>query len=619
MADVDVESLWSRLRRRKVVQWGIAYAAGAWGLLQGLGYVTATFQWPPMLQQFATIGLAIGLPIVLVLSWYHGDRGQQRVSAAEFVIITLLFLLGGGIFWRYDRASGVRAGETAVATSPAAPQAARAPNAVADPTTAAQAAANSIAVLPFVNMSGEPANEYFSDGISEEILNVLARTPDLQVAARTSSFAFKGQQKEIAEIARALKVRMVLEGSVRKQGERVRITAQLIDSASGFHAWSETYDRELKDIFAIQDEIALAIGEKMKVQVAATGSDGSTKPGTTSLEAHDHYLRGLSLWQMRRAAELGQAVGEFERAIAADPGYAAAYGGLALVYAVIADYTTRIPYGEALNRATDAAEMALVLDPLLPEPYAALGSVAASERRRATAQALFRRATALRPSFATAYQWMGQAEASRGNPAAGLVSLERASALDPRSRVVGENHAYVLIELGRYVEARATCERVLSFAPDHQGCHLASGIAELLDGRPQAARRFLTRAAELANPSALPLVKDLVEAFEGRGDRMSLARRLAAFPRDSYLRQGSGNLFSDSDTPALLVRLGAPVIALEYLERVSSEPYHLVDWAMAHTAVDPIRCEPRFQAVAKKLAIDDVRATSLCRSPAAST
>jgi TolB-like protein/Flp pilus assembly protein TadD len=620
MADEDVESLWSRLHRRKVVQWGIAYAAGAWGLLQGLGYVTATFQWPPMLQQLATIGLAIGLPIVLVIAWYHGDRGQQRVSAVEFVIITLLFLVGGGIFWRYDRASDAGTGEAVLATSPTGEQAAKGPDAAADQTPpAASASANSIAVLPFVNMSGDPANEYFSDGISEEILNVLARTPELQVAARTSSFAFKGQQTEIAEIARALKVRMVLEGSVRKQDERVRITAQLIDSTSGFHAWSETYDRDLQDIFAVQDEIARAIGEKMKVQVAGTGSDGSTKPGTTSLEAHDHYLRGLSLWQMRREAELWQGVAEFERAIAADPGYAAAHGGLSLVYGVIADYTTRIPYGEALTRATDAAEMALVLDPLLPEPYAALGLVANSERRRVTARALFQRAIALRPSFASAYQWMGQAEASGGNPAAGLVSLERASALDPRSRVVGDNHAYVLIELGRYAEARATCERILSFAPDYIGCQSNSGLAELLDGRPQAARPLLIRAAELANPSALPLVNEVVEAFEGRGDRMSIARRLAAFPRDSHLRQGSGNIFADSEIPPLLVRLGAPELALDYLERVSREPYHLIDMAMAHKALDPVRCEPRFQAMAKKLAIDDVRAKSLCRNPPAST
>ncbi len=278
MDNADVDSLWVRLRRRKVVQWGVAYGAGAWGLLQGLAYATATFHWPAMLQPLATLGLLIGLPIVLVIAWYHGDRGQQRVTAAELAIITLLFLVGGAMFWRYDRESNLGAAMAPAATPPTA----AATTAATTASTAAEhpqdAPDNSIAVLPFVNMSGDPASDYFSDGISEEILNVLASTPELQVAARTSSFAFKGQQKEVPLIARELRVRMVLEGSVRRQDQKVRITAQLIDAKTGFHLWSETYDRELKDIFAIQDEIARAIGEKMKVQLGGAGQGGVRAP-----------------------------------------------------------------------------------------------------------------------------------------------------------------------------------------------------------------------------------------------------------------------------------------------------------------------------------------------------
>jgi TolB-like protein len=160
--------------------------------------------------------------------------------------------------------------------------------------TAADSAAGdrSIAVLPFVNMSGDTANDYFSDGISEEILNVLARTADLQVAARTSSFSFKGKNAEVPEIARQLQVRMVLEGSVRKQDDRVRITAQLIDAKKGFHVWSQTYDRKLSDIFAIQDEIAKAIGDELEVQIGGKGEAGKSSAGTRDLKAFDLYLRG---------------------------------------------------------------------------------------------------------------------------------------------------------------------------------------------------------------------------------------------------------------------------------------------------------------------------------------
>jgi adenylate cyclase len=596
-AEQGGEGTWTRLRRRKVVQWGIAYAAGAWGLLQGLAYTTATFHWSEMLQPLATLGLLIGLPLVVVIAWYHGDRGQQRVTAAELAIITLLFMVGGAMFWRYDRVSPTSDDTTPTTATPS--------TAVAGQPT--DAPANSIAVLPFVNMSGDPAAEYFSDGISEEILNVLAGTRELQVAARTSSFAFKGRQQEVPAIARELRVRMVLEGSVRRQDQKVRITAQLIDAKTGFHVWSETYDRELKDIFAIQDEIARAIGDKLKVQVVGAGTDGAASAGTKNIVAHDHYLRGLALWQRRREAELWQAVDEFQRAIAADPGFADAYAGLALVYAVIGDYTARIEYSEALARATDAAEHALALDPSLPGPYAALGSVATAERRRTTGKALLQQAIALRPSFATAYQWLGTATMGSGDPVAGLAALERASALDPRSLVVAENHAYVLLTLGRYAEARAVCEPILAFEPDYAWCQMRSGFGQLLADKPAEARPFLMRAAELMNPSALPLVAQLMDALEGHGDRQALARRLAAFPARSHLDPGSGNIFSSAEIPALLMRLGTPDLALSYIERQSADPFLTPEWAMMLPAVDPIRCDPRFTAVAKKLAVNDLK------------
>lgn len=605
----NVDSLWARLRRRKVVQWGIAYAAGAWGLLQGLAYATATFHWPEVLQPLATLALLIGLPIVIVIAWYHGDRGHQRVTAAELAIITLLFLVGGAMFWRYERDVAAGGATLPLAVSPAA---APTPGSPEPAEAAGDVPDNSIAVLPFVNMSGDPSADYFSDGISEEILNVLASTPQLQVAARTSSFAFKDQQKEIPVIARELKVRMILEGSVRRQDQKVRITAQLIDAKTGFHVWSETYDRKLDDIFEIQDEIAQAIGEKMKVQLVGAGTGADEDPDTGSVEAHDHYLRGLALWQRRREAELWQAIEEFKSAVAADPGYAEAYAGLALVYSVISDYSTRISYSDAMYKATNAAEMTLALDPSLPEAYAALASVATYERRRATAGALYSRAITLRPSFATAHQWLGTALMAAGDPVSGLVSLERASALDPRSLVVAENHAYTLNALGRYEDARKVCEPIIAIEPDYFQCQLRSASAELLGGRPEKARPFLVRAAEISDPSALPLVDELVDALEGRGDRLAVARRLAAFPVRSFLNRGSGNIFSDAEIPWLLMLLGAPDLSLGYVERHSSEPFGSLDWAMANSSLDPIRCDPRFQAASKNLEITDLRAAKLC-------
>jgi tetratricopeptide (TPR) repeat protein len=405
---------------------------------------------------------------------------------------------------------------------------------------------------------------------------------------------------------------MVLEGSVRRQGEQVRVTAQLVDARSGFHVWSETYDREMKDIFAIQDEIARAIGEKMKVQVVEAVAAAGVKPDTRNLTAYDHYLRGLALWQRRREAELWQAVEEFEQSIAADPGFASAYGGLALVHAVIADYSSRIHYEEAYARATDAAEMALALDPTLPEPYAALATIAVFERRRVTAQALFNRAIALRPSFATAYQWMGTGLMASGDPAAGLAALERATALDPRSVIVADNHAFVLFALGRYAEGRSVCERIIAFAPEFFGCQIRAGFAELLLGRHESARSFLLSAAATLNPGAEPLVHTLVDTLEGRGDRLAVAQRLAQFAPLDYVDPRSDTIFSDTEIPALLVLLGAPDLALDYLDDHSRQPISTLPWTMMLPALDPLRCQSRFREIQKRLAIDDQRAAKQC-------
>jgi TolB-like protein len=596
------DGTWAKLRRRKVVQWGVVYAAGAWGLLQGLAYVSATFDWPRQLQQVATLTVLIGLPIVLVTAWYHGDKGQQRVTAAELVIIALLFLLGGGIFWRYDRAGHV--------TPPATPSASPTGTSKSGSSTAATVSARSIAVLPFVNMSGDPANEYFSDGISEEILNVLARVPDLSVAARTSSFQFKGEKRDVEQIAAQLKVRMVLEGSVRKQADRVRITAQLIDAQTGYHLWSETYDRELKDIFAIQDEIARAIGDELKVRVVGAAGSGSSVSGTKNLKAHDLYLRGMALWQVRRDSELWAATASFEQAIAADPGYAEAWGGLALCYAVIADYTVRISARDASARAREAAERALVLDPTLAEAYAALGNVENADLHYETAVALLKRAIALKPSFATAHQWLGTTLMVTGKREESLASLERAAALDPRSLIVASNYSSMLMIAGRNADAIAACEPTLEYAPDSILCVSNIAFAYLLDGQRDKARPYYEQWARNWDRVTIRQVAALFDALDGRSDRKAFARALAATPEGSWNDLASGNLMTNWDIPALLLLLDEKELAPGYIKAQSNNVN--VAWSLLLPAMDPIRCDARVRAKVSELKIRDLRADKLC-------
>ena len=620
-------SLIAELKRRNVIRVGAAYLALGWVTTQVTGTVAPALKLPDWTLPLVVWVGVIGFPFVLVFSWVfeltpEGLKRERVVDRSEsithltarrldFIIIGLLVL--ALLLYVVDRYGPPRQQQSA--TPPVAPSAVAASGVSPSAPAAAPAVPDkSIAVLPFVNMSGDSANEYFSDGISEEILNVLARTPELQVAARTSSFAFKGRSQDIPQIARELQVRMVLEGSVRKQEDRVRITAQLIDARTGFHVWSQAYDRKLADIFEIQDEIARAIGDELKVRIGGTDGAGAPARGTVNLAAYDAYLRGLTLWQERRGQSLWDAIAQFEQAVAADPEFAQAYAGLALVYAVLPDYSTRIGHLESYKRGTDAALMALALDPTQPEAYAVLASVnKLNKGQRATTYALFRRAIALRPSFATAHQWLGTELMAGGEPAAGLESSARAATLDPRSRIIAQNYAVVLTALGRYAEARAECDRALKFAPDYEGCHWQNGFDALLQGDLEAADRHLRRTSEINGTGAGPLIEALVEALAGRGDRRAVAERLAAFPTLAYLEPGSGSIYTYYETPAVLVMLGEPGLALDYLERHATQET-TAEWPLMIPALDPIRCEPRFTALITKLKTVDLHAARVCRA-----
>lgn len=368
------EGAWTKLRRRKVVQWGVAYAAGAWGVLQGLAYLSDTFDWPRQIQQFGTLALLIGLPIALVIAWYHGDRGQQRLSAPELAILTLLLLVGGGIFWLYQRG-----GDTPVTAAPAA-----------GPTAEATGSRPSIAVLPFVNLSNDPENEYFSDGLAEQLLNDLARVEGIEVVGRTSSFAFKGRNLDLRAIGKELGVAHILEGSVRKAGNRVRISAQLVSAGNGLNLWSASYDRELTDVFAVQEQIATQVIEALRVSLLGAEAQRLRARPTRNLEAYDAYLRGMQ--QLARASwgSLRQAAAEFRRALVLDPRYILAHVGLAEAYVTLA-YSGAVTPEEALDVAGPAIERALAIDPELPDAHAVRGWIENSRGDSAAAERSYRR------------------------------------------------------------------------------------------------------------------------------------------------------------------------------------------------------------------------------------
>jgi TolB-like protein len=497
------ERTWAKLRRRKVAQWGIAYAAGAWGLLQGLEFVTDTFHWPEQFQQLATIALLVGLPIVLVLAWYHGDRGQQRVTATELMIITLLFLIGGGIFWRYDRAA-ISPPTVAVPAGATAPT----PTPVAD-------ARPSIAVLPFVNMSGDKDNEYFSDGISEELLNVLVRVEGLGVASRTSSFGYKGSTLGTRDIARALKVNHILEGSVRKSGNQVRITAQLIDATNDRHLWSETYARELNDIFAIQEEIANAIVAAMRDKLGQAHGAApvvTVRKDTANLEAYQLYLKARELFIARR--NLSESMQLFEQVTQLDPGFARGWEGLAAVYAVAPSWNIEDRDYPALTKSV--ATKALELDPTLSMPWAALAS---AEQRLLPVNwvrifELHGRATAADPHNATAFLWRGIGWVNTAYFDRAIADFDRCLGIDPLYQNCTRWKAIALLYAGRTDQALRLFEQgvaagfVVNRADTFVAPLLRSGnrlAATLLLQQLGASPNVVTRVlASLEHPGPVP-------------------------------------------------------------------------------------------------------------------
>ena len=357
-SDGENQSPWAKLRSRKVVQWGIVYVAGAWGFLQGLQYVSDAFGWPGQLRQIAILALLIGLPIVLVVAWYHGDRGEQRVTGTELAILTLLFMLGGLLFWRYERSI-----ETPLAAT-------QVPAALTSPALVATDDRPSIAVLPFENRSADHKDGFFVDGMHDDILTQLSKVSALKVISRTSVEQFRDTRLPIKAIADQLEVNSILEGGVQRAGDRVRINVQLIDARTDAHVWAETYDRELTagNIFAIQTELAEDIASALKAALTPAEKERARVAPTRNLAAWEAYQLGQQRLAKRTASGLDEAEQFFRKAIELDPNFASAYAGLANSLALRVSYSdTSIT--RTLEQAQAAADAALKLDPGLSEAW----------------------------------------------------------------------------------------------------------------------------------------------------------------------------------------------------------------------------------------------------------
>ncbi|HEX5756585.1 MAG TPA: hypothetical protein VFY12_09565 [Arenimonas sp.] len=503
----------AELRRRNVIRVAGLYVVSAWLLIQIAETLLPIFDTPGWVLKALVVLLAIGFLPALVFSWvfeltpeglkreHEIDRSQSTVDVTarklDIAVIVLLLGIGALMLWR--------PGGSPTDTTPN--------KAVHSPSEAR--AARSIAVLAFEDLSAEGDQAYFAEGVSEELLNLLARIDNFKVAARTSSFKFKGQKVDIGEIGRALNVETVLEGSVRKSGNQVRVTAQLINVADGFHLWSASYDRELENIFAVQDEIAAAIVQALKLKLDL----GSATVGRTqNTKAYDHYLRGRQLTRVPTRSGLLRAVEQYEQAVALDPDFAAAYAGIADAWVWLEDYGG-VKSSESFPRAEQAAKRALQIDPESAEAHAAMAFVLDRYHDDSVgARAAFERTLQLNPNYVTAYNLYSDTLYDLGEYEQALEIRRKAVALDPLSVFFRSRLANTLSSLRRGDEARSILDQLFDEFPDNDFAHEEMGNLEAVQGQfAEAFRhyRFL-HDARPGDPFAAAQLARLAVQFEDR-------------------------------------------------------------------------------------------------------
>jgi TolB-like protein len=465
-------SLFSELKRRNVFRVAAAYLVTGWLLIEIGNTLEETLNLPDWADTLLAFFLILGFPIALFVSWAYeitleGIKREQEVdidassrsaTARRLNQLTVTIMALALAYFALDK--WVLTGEhSTLVESPTELAAITAAEGM--PPTPEQASATeetaSVAVLPFVNMSPDPENEYFSDGISEELLNLLVQVEGLRVPSRTSSFAFKGMNTDIREIASQLEVGHILEGSVRKAGNRVRVTAQLIEVSTDTHLWSDTYDRELEDIFAIQDEIAGHIVEELKL---ALGNDVASSASTENIEAYNLYLRGLHLFQQRGARVLREAEKLLEEAVALDPGFAKAWGLLALVRVTAPGYLG-IDSSTTEAAALDAADRASELDPALLEPLLVQSQVASQRQDFDESIRLLEQAIAAHPRVALVRLWHGIDLLNAGYIAEAVVQLEESVRVDPIASVSLDWLARAYAQDRQFEKSVATAQKAI--------------------------------------------------------------------------------------------------------------------------------------------------------------
>jgi len=560
------------LKRRKVFRAATLYAIVGFAVVEAADIIFPELSFPHSAFNIVLLLVFLGFPVTLVGAWLFDitTAGVKRTRPMPHDST--------------DPVSGV-AEAPAGAESPVA----------AD----APISEKSIAVLPFMNMSDDAENEYFSDGITEEIINALANVPGLRVAARTSAFSFKGENRDITEIGTQLRVTTVLEGSVRTAGQQVRIAAQLVNTADGFHIWSEVYDRELSDIFTLQEEIARTIADKLKVQFLTPVDAPLVERQTENLEAYSLYLKGRYFWNQRTVDGIRASIDCFQEAIALDDAYAQAYAGLADAYSLLGWYRY-LSADEVFPRIRWATEKAIGEQCCVPEALTSHGYARfLYEWDFAGAEADFGQAMNLDPNSPTLHHWYGEFLMAMGRLQEAREHLQRAHALDPLSLTITVGMGWSEYFLGRSEKAIEHYEHVLVMKPGFVIVPWFLGPAYVQSGQYSKAVTFYNDWMErLGEHPGLVALLAQAHALAGHVDQ---AEDIYAGLEE---RDHRAPVFADYHA-LVLTALGHNDAAFDYLEKAFDERSWVLVFLKVDPAYQPLRSDPRFSDLVTRIGLPD--------------
>jgi TolB-like protein/Tfp pilus assembly protein PilF len=585
---IGMNDFFAELKRRNVYKVALAYIVAGWALSQGIAQVLPVFDVPNLIIRLIVLLIIIGLPIALVLAWMFEitPQGIKRTETADGMLITarqkqrawIYVVVAGGLLsiglfllGRYT-AQTPRQSETA---------------------TGAALLQKSIAVLPFENLSGNPENAYFTQGIQEEIVTRLAKIADLTVISRSSTQHFKSSPENLAQIARQLGVANILEGSVQRSGDQVRVNAQLIKAATGAHLWADTFDRELTDIFTVESEIATRIAETLQAKLTGSEKTAIAKRSTASTEAYELYLKGRFFWNKRTGADLRTAIEYFNQALSKDPNYALAYAGLADCYGLLPLFGVASP-ADSFPQAKAAAKKALELDDTLAEAHSSLALVLQFYDYDIE-QSLkeFARAIQLNPNYATAHHWYGELLGAMGRFDEGIAELKRAQQLDPLSLIINADLGHVYTLARQYDKAIEQLRKVIEMDPRFYYAHWSLGKALQLKGRLNEGIAEYHKAVELSDdPFSLALLGQAYARAGQREEAQKILARLSDTAKSRYIHPYSFAL--------LYLALDDKEQAIRELERTYREHADAFSFK-ADPMLDDLRGNPHLEALVQKV------------------